>query len=307
MNFAMRALLVLLLVAGSEPSRANDEEQPTDPAAPAPAAPTRWVVPGQVAPPDRAYGWRQLAYDARFLVRRPGALDRRDRWTLLGVAGATLLLYAWRDEIREEVLDTRSDSRTDLLDGARTMGKGAFAPALALGAWAASLATRDPRERETAQMLLESAGFSAVAALGGSFVLAAERPEDGDSITLFDADGHGVSLDAALAASVIPPLRCQYLRLRPGDGRGRRALKRTATALLYTGAALTALQRLDQDKHWAPDAFLGLVAGLGVGRTICESHEEAREKRRRVGLRATPGGAAVVWSFGGRRAASVSP
>ena len=124
-------------------------------------------------------------------------------------------------------------------------------------------------------LLLESMEYSAVTAYGGSFVLAAERPKQGESIRFLDTEGHGVSLDAALAASVVAPLRRQYLRVRPHDRPAMRAWKRTATVLLYGGAALTGYQRMDRDKHWAPDVFLGFVAGHRVGRTLCEAHEPA--------------------------------
>ena len=180
------------------------------------------------------------------------------------------------------------------------MGKGAFAPSLALVSYAASFATGRDREKETALLLLESAGYSAVTAYGGSFVLAAERPEQGDSIGFFDTDGRGVSLDAALAASVIPPLRCQYLEISPGDGRARRFWKRSLTALLYTGAGLTAFQRMDDDKHWAPDAFLGLATGIGVGRALCDAHDESSPARARLKLEPLAAGGAGVtfrWSL----------
>ena len=163
------------------------------------------------------------------------------------------------------------------------MGKGRFAPTLALIAYASSLITKNEREKETASLLLESMAFSATAASAGQLILATERPEDGDSIRFFRSNGHGVSLDAALAASVIPPLRRQYLRVKPSDSKPKRFWKRTGTAILYTGAILTAYQRIDQDKHWAPDAFLGTMVGLGVGSTLCRAHDEVRSRRRQKG------------------------
>jgi hypothetical protein len=59
----------------------------------------------------------------------------------------------------------------------------------------------------------------------------------------------------------------------PRDGRPKRWLKRGATGLLYAGAGLTALQRIDDDKHWAPDVFLGLVNGFTVGEMLCHARE----------------------------------
>jgi hypothetical protein len=228
------------------------------------------------------------------LVRRPFRLGPRGRRKLYAVAGSTLLLYLGRDEIREWVQDHGSESRSEFLNDARTMGKGAFAPSLALIAYAASFATGNDREKETALLLLESAGYSAAAAYTGSFVLAAERPVEGDSISFFDVDGHGVSLDAALAASVIPPLRRQYLRVGPEDRAAKRLWKRSATVLLYAGALLTAYQRMDADQHWAPDVFLGTAAGLSVGKTLCDAHDDVRTRRARFSWSLHPGEAGLV-------------
>lgn len=232
--------------------------------------------------PDTPYGLRQAGYDASYLARRPFDLGPRGRRKVYAVAASTLFLYLVRDEIRERVQERRTESRSDFLNDVRTMGKGGFAPSLALLAYGASFATGNDRERETALLLLESAGYSAATAYAGSFVLAAERPEEGDSIHFLDVDGHGVSLDAALAASVIPPLRRQYLRVRPEDGRGKRFWKRSATVLLYAGALLTAYQRLDADEHWAPDVFLGTTAGLSVGKTLCDAHDDVRTRKVRL-------------------------
>ena len=44
---------------------------------------------------------------------------------------------------------------------------------------------------------------------------------------------------------------------------------------LYASAGLTAYQRMDADRHWAPDVFLGMVTGLEVGRALGESHDDA--------------------------------
>ena len=191
-------LVAILLVAGIASPAAADPGAPGD---------------------DRGrkpFGFRQLRDDAVYLAKKP--FDRRGQRKALAIAGATLALYLVRDEIRDHIQEHPSDSLSRWANDARDVfGKGAFAPALALAAYGASFATGNEREKETAFLLLESMAFSAVATRIGAFTLAAERPEDGDSVRLFDTDGRGVSLDVALAASVIQPLRRQYLRVRPGD------------------------------------------------------------------------------------------
>lgn len=243
----------------------------------------------------KPYGFRRIGQDARTLALRPFRLERPGRIKVLAVAGTTAVLYLLREEIRDEAMDRRSQGRSRFLQDARNMGKGAFAPSLALIAYGASFATKNDREKETAFLLLESAGFSAAVAYTGSYLLAAQRPEDGDAIRFADTDGHGVSLDAALAASVVPPLHRRYLAVDEDDGRGRRYWKRTAATLLYAGAALTAYQRIDQDKHWAPDAFLGMMTGLLVGENLCRAHGwEPKRRRVRLGAVAAGSGPALT-------------
>ncbi|RMG43927.1 MAG: hypothetical protein D6718_10875 [Acidobacteria bacterium] len=262
------------------------------------------------APPmrtDASHGLRAVRADARDLASmliHPGRARRR-RW--LWIAAGTGALYLARDGIRSFARDHASPGLTRFLTDVRTLGKGAVAPLGAAAAWAASLATHEDRERETATLLLESAALSQMLAGAGQLVLATERPERGEAIRFLRAGGHGVSGDAALAASLVWPLRCQYLLPRAGEGRAHRAIRRGTLGLLYAGAALTAYQRIDQDKHWAPDAFLGMMAGLGAGRALCEAH--ARRKvshftprpppaRLRWRWEPLPGGIALRIDFG---------
>lgn len=244
--------------------------------------------------PEKPYGWKQLRFDLRYIAQRPAHLTDSDKRALVAVAGTTALLYVFREDIQDGWRRNRSESRTDFLNSARFMGGAGFAPAVALAAWGASFVTDSEREKETAQLLLESWALAAVGSGVGSFVLAVERPEDGNDIQIFDLEGHGVSYDVSVAASVIPPLRRQYLRVRPGDGTGRRILKHGLSALLYGGMVFTALQRIDADKHWAPDVFLGMVNGLGVGTLLGQARDDAERRRSRVALSAQPGGVALT-------------
>lgn len=219
-----------------------------------------------------------MGRDARFLLTRPFRLDRSGAAKAAAVGTATVSLYALRDEVRELARQKRGPGTDRFLHDVRSMGKAGVAPALALTFFLVSFATQQPRERETAVLLLESAGFSALVSGIGAFVLATDRPRDGDRIRLFRRGGHGVSMDATLAASIVEPLRRQYLVVRAGDGPWRKAAKRAGTALLFAGAALTAYERVETDAHWAPDAFLGAMSGLFVGGML----SDARGKPARV-------------------------
>ncbi len=224
------------------------------------AAEERGDPPGQ--PPEDWH--RALLRDTRYIFSKRAWLDPPVRRLALSGALGGVALYPARQELREWVQEHRSPSRARFLSRARRMGHGATPLGIAALCFGASLATRNARERETGWLVLESAAFAAAGSLAGSFVLAAERPRDGRAVRVFD-DGRGISLDAALAASIVSPLRHQYLSARAGEGPWRRTWKRALAGLLYAGAGLVAYQRMDADAHWAPDAWLGTATGLVMG------------------------------------------
>jgi len=254
--------------------------------------------PPPATPPQRLYGFHQIGLDAQYLATRPWHLDRRGKIKVAVTAGTAGTLFLLRNRIRDYAQEHRSEARDRFLQKPRTMGKGAFAPSLSLLTYGASFLTHDDREKETSVLLLESMAFTGIGVGLGQFVLSSQRPEVGKEVHFFRWGGHGVSGDAGLAASVVPILRRQYLLAKPQDGRVLRVWKRTATGLLYAGAGLTAYQRINNDKHWAPDAFLGLVTGFTVGETLCDSHDKARAQLRdRLSLDFGPHGAALKFVF----------
>ena len=264
--------LVLLCVTPAHPATEPPVvEAPGKP----PAGKKIALEPLEITWPEGTLG-RQVRNDFRRLFTRPFQLRGR-KWILPAeLAAGAVAAYAVRDEVREEIQEDQSRSRSDFLQDVRVLGKGGFGPALA-GVLAIIGSVRDSaREKQTALLLIESFAGSAVYAAVGSTVLAAERPEDGDSVTFIDTDGHGVSLDTALAASLIAPLDRAYFKPRPGESGAHKFWRRSGRSLLYFLPGLVALQRLDQDKHWLPDVYLGYITGLFVGRTLAAGYENRR-------------------------------
>jgi membrane-associated phospholipid phosphatase len=239
---------------------------------------------------ERLYGFHQIGLDAKYLVTRPAHLDRNGILKLAMTLGTAGVLYVYREEIRDWVQTHRDPERDEFLNSVRVMGKGATAPTLALIAYGSSFITKNPREKETSVLLLESVGFSSVAVGVEQWVLASQRPREGTDTDLFGRRGHGASGDAMLAASIVPVLSRQYLTVDTDDRGGERFAKRSAASLLYAGAFLTGYQRMSSDAHWAPDVFLGLVTGFTIGQMLCDSHEASRaETARRFHFSTGPG------------------
>jgi hypothetical protein len=286
-------LLGIALLAGFSAVAVGAENAAAEPEA-SPAAPRD--PRAAEAPLD----WRQIGRDARYVFGRPAHLDTAG-WVRLGAGvGAGASLYLVRDEARDFVLDHGGERWDGVLDDARIMGRLATPLVAAGGFYLAGLARHSARDRETAVVLMESLAFSSAIAATANYVVAAERPEDGDDVNFFAKDGHSVSLDVTIAASMLAPILDRHLRVLPVDRGSVRFWMRFGAWGLYGTAGLVALQRLNEDAHWLPDVYFGYLNGLCVGRMVVDARRGGREDRereppRRVTMRPAPGGVRLLF------------
>ena len=295
-------LLGIVLAAGEPAPAVLTDDRPADSAAAAPSD-----VSSDPLAADAPLDWRQIGRDARYVFGRPAHLDTAG-WVRLGVGvGAGASLYLVRDEARDFVLDHGGERWDGVLDDARIMGRLATPLVAAGGFYLAGLARRSDHSRETAVVLMESLAFSSAIAATASYVVATERPEDGDDVKFFARDGHSVSFDVTIAASMLAPIIDRHLTPKPDDGKGVRFWKRVGAWGLYGTAGLVALQRLNEDAHWLPDVYFGYLNGLCVGRMVVDARRGGRDapgnapgqaeapRPPRVTMRPAPGGVRILF------------
>ena len=224
-------------------------------------------------------GLRSLAGDAWATVSWPGQMDRNDVWKFGGTLAVGGALFAMDQEISDWV--HRNDG-AEFLRQLRETGE--FVEPMGLMGktnpyWVAGMtlawATRQARMERIFQELLFSHWIAGAVRNAGEFVLGRRRPDEGITGAYGSFEpygprefnpGDGTSLPSGHASTVVQvaAVLAHHIDRWP------------ATVALYTLAGTVAYQRVQSDKHWASDVWIGSAVGWGVAQIVIRRHEPGR-------------------------------
>ena len=201
--------------------------------------------------------------NAARILASPWRFDRAD-WidtaVVLGFGGGLLALdSSIRDFIQGNL---RGGSSNDISDFFHDFGDTRIL-AVGLGvAYVAAELTGDERMQETTLLAEESLLLAAALGTGIKWITQRDRPDTGKNPTSwspfsFDESNSAFPSGHAINAfSVASVIASQY-----GE-------QRLVAPLVYGVASLTAFSRLNRNKHWASDVFVGAAIGYFIGKMV---------------------------------------
>ena len=232
--------------------------------------------------------FKEIFSDIAYIGSSPLIWDRSDWITAGWVAGGTGMFIALDEEIHSTFKDNRGSTTDGLAGIFEPFGNGAFTiPSLAafyiLGHF-----HEDEKAKRTTLIAMESFLITGLytTVLKASF--GRHRPSTGDSSTSFD----GFSIDhnsfpsghTSTAFAIATVFANQYEKtpyIKP---------------ISYGLATLTGLSRINDEKHWASDVFIGAALGYFTSKTLLRLHNNKKGQHFTIYPRADSRGGGIVLS-----------
>ena len=205
--------------------------------------------------------WRMFSAPARF--------DTEDWLITAGLAGATGLFLLLDEEIRDFWQgDIHSDTSDDIFDFFNFFGEVKYMGAISLGTYALAEAVDQAgianakREKAFGLLALESIALAQGITFSMKWITGRERPNNSDDRYDFNGPGNGTNLafpsgHATVAFAFATTISEVYGETDPW-----------VPWVAYPIAVGSALSRIDRNKHWASDVFLGGLVGYFVAKTV---------------------------------------
>lgn len=236
------------------------------------------------------YFGERLWKDFKTVSTSPLRWKNKDFLTFSLVLGSGAFLYAFDEDIYDEIQARRSSFSQDASKAISYFGDGAFLAALSLALYGSGELFKERSLRKTGLLCLESLAISGVLVAGFKFIMGRARPQSGEGSQSF----HPFSF------------RANHTSLPSGHACSAWAVATTIAGqtenaglkiLSYGLATTVAFSRVHDRKHWPADVFLGSALGYFVGKKICDLNRENPAETFAILFQMTGGTRAISFSY----------
>ena len=214
---------------------------------------------------------RNFFLDTWDVLTAPVRWEKSDLIKASVVSAVTLGLYAVDDNIQDWVQDNRNSTSDDISSLVTELGDGKnVLPPLALFYLYGHL-LKDEKAKRTSIECVESFLTSGIFVQILKVSAHRKRPNKSDSADEWDGPGFYLSDlsfpsgHSSTAFSIATVIATEY-RNKP-----------LVPPIAYGVAALTALSRINDDKHWASDVFMGSAIGYFSAKAVLNLHDDEDE------------------------------
>ncbi|MFC2167859.1 phosphatase PAP2 family protein [Acidobacteriota bacterium] len=220
---------------------------------------------------------KQFGNDTASVISSPTKWDRKDLFTLAAIVGTGILCFLSDQNIKQWVDSNNAGMFDEIWESITNTGNGVFLGGLLASYYVVGEIFRLDNMRKIALLGVESFVISGVLVGILKYSIGRARPHTGESRTSFHPfsssssyysfpSGHATS--AFSVATVIAQHSKEFL----------------VDVTAYGLASLVAMSRIQKNKHWVSDVFIGSVLGYFIGKKISDLNRGDKKNQLNIGL-----------------------
>ena len=206
--------------------------------------------------------------DTKYILLSPLGWDTSDWIKTSLVVGATGAFFLLDDEIRDYVQDKRNGTTDDISEIFEPFGNGGYTFPGLVAFYVYGHFAKNERAKRAALLSVESFAVTGLFTFALKFSTGRSRPKSADD----SGEWNGFNFDdvsfpsghTSSAFAIATVLASEY------DD------KPLVAPIVYSLAGLTALSRINDNKHWASDVFFGAALGYFISKTIIKLHSKKK-------------------------------